>query len=84
MPPSQLIAWEGHRLGVPLCKCTVKKFSDNETYAGLRSAFASHLVMQAVSRSVSIGESVREEDVYILQVSDSPMVSTEGADQFFS
>lgn len=37
------------RLGIPLCRSTVKKFSDNET-------------------SVQIGESVREEDVYIIQV----------------
>ncbi|KAM0750168.1 phosphoribosyl pyrophosphokinase [Meredithblackwellia eburnea MCA 4105] len=41
------------RLGIPLTKCTVKKFSDNET-------------------SVSIGESVREEDVFILQTGFNP------------
>ncbi|GAA95029.1 uncharacterized protein L969DRAFT_95994 [Mixia osmundae IAM 14324] len=41
------------RLGLRLCQCTVKKFSDNET-------------------SVSIGESVREEDVYILQTGFNP------------
>lgn len=42
-----------YRLGIPLTKCTVKKFSDNET-------------------SVSIGESVREEDVFILQTGFNP------------
>ncbi|SCZ90295.1 BZ3500_MvSof-1268-A1-R1_Chr1-3g01899 [Microbotryum saponariae] len=41
------------RLGIPLTKCTVKKFSDNET-------------------SVSIGESVREEDVFIVQTGFNP------------
>ena len=41
------------RLGIPLTRCTVKKFSDNET-------------------SVSIGESVREEDVFILQTGFNP------------
>jgi phosphoribosylpyrophosphate synthetase len=41
------------RLGIALTKCTVKKFSDNET-------------------SVSIGESVREEDVFIIQTGFNP------------
>jgi len=41
------------RLGLQLCRSTVKKFSDNET-------------------SVSIGESVREEDVYIIQTGFNP------------
>lgn len=41
------------RLGISLTKCTVKKFSDNET-------------------SVSIGESVREEDVFIIQTGFNP------------
>ncbi|KAI5474514.1 hypothetical protein MNV49_003121 [Pseudohyphozyma bogoriensis] len=41
------------RLGIPLTRCTVKKFSDNET-------------------SVSIGESVREEDVFIVQTGFNP------------
>lgn len=41
------------RLGIPLTRCAVKKFSDNET-------------------SVSIGESVREEDVFILQTGFNP------------
>lgn len=41
------------RLGINLTRCTVKKFSDNET-------------------SVSIGESVREEDVYIIQTGFNP------------
>lgn len=48
------------RLGIPLTKCTVKKFSDNET-------------------SVSIGESVREEDVFILQTGFNPSPHPLGA-----
>lgn len=46
------------RLGLKLCRSTVKKFSDNET-------------------SVAIGESVREEDVYIIQTGFNPSPSTE-------
>lgn len=45
------LPWD--RLGLPLCKCEVKKFSDGET-------------------SVSIGESVREADVFILQTGFNP------------
>ncbi|CAD6571263.1 MAG: hypothetical protein CYPHOPRED_004371 [Cyphobasidiales sp. Tagirdzhanova-0007] len=41
------------RLGLPLCKSKIIKFSDGET-------------------SVSIGESVREEDVYIIQTGFNP------------
>ena len=47
------------RRGIPLTKCTVKKFSDNET-------------------SVSIGESVREEDVYIIQTGFNPRPALPG------
>ncbi|KAK4057615.1 ribose phosphate diphosphokinase subunit prs4 [Microbotryomycetes sp. JL221] len=49
----ELAAQVAKRLGIPLTKCTVKKFSDNET-------------------SVSIGESVREEDVFIVQTGFNP------------
>lgn len=52
-PHSHYLSLPSFRLGIPLTKCTVKKFSDNET-------------------SVSIGESVREEDVYILQTGFNP------------
>lgn len=50
------------RLGIPLTRCTVKKFSDNET-------------------SVSIEESVREEDVFILQTGFNPSPYAFGSKQ---
>jgi len=55
----QLARAIAERLGIPLTKCTVKKFSDNET-------------------SVSIGESVREEDVYIIQTGFNPRPALPG------
>ena len=54
------------RLGIELCHVTTKKFSNQETWYILNYKI-SNLFKLIFSSSVEIGESVRGEDVFIIQ-----------------